>query len=64
MSRTSLGSSVDLPPPPARRVSRPSRGDGWNTLADVEVFVVAVETELKAMDLSRSGCLAAAASRT
>ena len=64
MSHTSLGSGVGLPPPPARRVPRPSRGDGWNILVDIEVLVVAVETELKAMDLSESRCLVAAASRT
>ena len=55
MSCTSLRSSVDLPPPSARHVSRPSRGDGWNTLADIEVFVFAVEAELEAMDRERVG---------
>ncbi len=55
MSCTSLSSSVDLPPPSARRVPRPSRGDGWNTLADIEVFVFAVEAELEAMDRERVG---------
>jgi transposase len=33
----------------------PSRGDGWNVLADVEVFVFAVEAELGAMDRERVG---------
>src|ERR687889_967793 len=55
MSRTSLRSSVDLPPPSARPVPRPSRGDGWNALADIEVFVLAVEAELEAMDRERIG---------
>ena len=55
MSCASLRSSVDLPPPSARRVPRPSRGDGWNTLADIEVFVFAVEAELEAMDRERVG---------
>jgi transposase len=55
MSRTGIRSSVDLPPPSARRVAAPSRGDGWNILADVEVFVFAVEAELEAMDRERVG---------
>jgi transposase len=55
MSLASLLSSPDLPPPSARPVPRPSRGDGWNTLADVEVFVFAVEAELEAMDRERVG---------
>src|SRR5215212_9474647 len=46
---------ADLPPPSVRRVPRPSRGDGWNILADVEVFVFAVEAELEAMDRERVG---------
>ncbi len=55
MSRTSILSLTDLPPPSARRVPRPSRGDGWNTLADIEVLVFAVEAELEAMDRERTG---------
>jgi transposase len=55
MSHASLLSPVDLPPPSARPVPRPSRGDGWNTLADIEVFVFAVEAELEAMDGARIG---------
>src|SRR3954465_8670953 len=55
MSRTSLCSNADLPPPSNRRVLRPSRGDGWNALADIEVFVFAVEAELEAMDRERIG---------
>src|ERR671938_1573420 len=55
MSHTGILSPVDLPPPSARRVPQPSRGDGWNILADVEVFVFAVEAELEAMDRERVG---------
>ena len=40
MCRASIYSIVDLPPPSARRVPRPSRGDGWNTLADIEEFIL------------------------
>jgi hypothetical protein len=40
MSRTSLRSNADLPRPSARGVSRPSRGDGWNTLGGIEVFLL------------------------
>jgi transposase len=54
MSRTSLRSNADLPPS-GRRVPRSSRGDGWNALADIEVFVFAVEAELEAMDRERVG---------
>ena len=55
MSRGSTRGIVDLPPPSARRVPRPSRGDGWNTRADIEVFIFAVEAELEAMDRERVG---------
>ncbi len=55
MSRTDILSPADLPAPSARRVPRPSRGDGWNALADIEVFVFAVEAELEAMDRERVG---------
>src|SRR3954467_7159781 len=55
MSCASILISADLPPPFARRVPRPSRGDGWNTLADIEVFVFSVEAELEAMDRERIG---------
>jgi hypothetical protein len=54
MSRTSMP-APDLPPPSARPVPRPSRGDGWNILADIEVFIVAVEAELEAMNRKRAG---------
>jgi transposase len=55
MSHASLLNSTDLPPPSARPVPRPSRGDGWNILADIEVFIFAVEAELEAMDRERIG---------
>jgi transposase len=55
MPHTCLVTPVALPPPSARDVPRPNRGDGWNALADVEVFVFAVEAELEAMDRERVG---------
>src|SRR3712207_8708556 len=55
MSCTAPLSTADPPPPSARRVPRPNRGDGWNTLADIEVFIFAVEAELEAMDRERVG---------
>lgn len=55
MSCTHLLNAADLLPPSARRVPRPSRGDGWNVLADIEVFIFAVEAELEAMDRERIG---------
>src|SRR5215203_5248428 len=55
MSHASLLSPADLPPPSIRQVPRPSRGDGWNALADVEVFIFAVEAELEAMGRERVG---------
>jgi transposase len=55
MSHASLLNSTDLPPPSARPVPRPRRGDGWNILADIEVFIFAVEAELEAMDRARIG---------
>jgi transposase len=55
MSHASLLSPATLPPPSTRRVPRPSRGDGWDVLADIEVFVFAVEAELEAMDRERVG---------
>ena len=47
--------TADRPPPSARRAPRSCRGDGWNALADIEVFVFAVEAELEAMDRERVG---------
>src|SRR4029453_14959187 len=55
MSHADILSSADLPLPSARPVPRPSRGDGWNILADIEVFIFAVEAELEAMDRERVG---------
>jgi transposase len=55
MSHASILCLADLPPPSTRPVPRPSRGDGWNALADVEVFIFAVEAELEAMDQERVG---------
>src|SRR3954451_4254838 len=55
MSRASRPNASDLLPPSARRVPRSRRGDGWNTLADIEAFVFAVEAELEAMDRERIG---------
>src|SRR5919112_218356 len=55
MSHAITRGIVDLPPPLARPAPRPSRGDGWNTLADIEVFIFAVEAELEAMDRERVG---------
>src|SRR3954453_371525 len=55
MSHASLLSPADLPPPSIRPVPRPSRGDGWNALADVGGFIFAGEAELEAMDRERVG---------
>jgi transposase len=55
MPLTSLVIPVALPSPSARDVPCPNRGDGWNALADVEVFVFAVEAELEAMERERVG---------
>jgi transposase len=55
MSATCILSHADLPPPSARPVPHPNRGDGWNILADVAVFIFAVEAELAAMDRERVG---------
>ena len=53
MPRTSTLSPADLPS--ARRLPRSRRGDGWDALADIEVFVFAVEAELEAMERERVG---------
>ena len=55
MSSTCSVSLADLSAPSARRVPRPSRGEGWTVLADIEVFIVAVEAELAAMERERIG---------
>src|SRR3954463_5607871 len=53
MPRTSTLSPADLPS--ARRLPRSCRGDGWDALADIKVFVFAVEAELEAMERERVG---------
>jgi hypothetical protein len=55
MLRTSRLNTADRFPPSARPVPRSSRDDGWNALADIEVFVFAVEAELEAIDRERIG---------
>src|SRR4051794_21065602 len=55
MPRTSTPSPADLPSPSARHLPRVRRGDGWDALADIEVFVFAVEAELEAMERERIG---------
>jgi transposase len=55
MPRTSHPDSAYCLPASARPVPRSSRGDGWNVLADIEVFVFAIEAELEAMDRERVG---------
>jgi transposase len=55
MSCASTLITADLPPPSAPPVPRSCRGDGWDALADIEVFVFAVEAELEAMDRKRVG---------
>src|SRR3954447_7302790 len=55
MPRTSTPATAALLPPSARRVPRSRRGDGWDALADLEVFVFAVEAELEAMERERVG---------
>ncbi len=55
MSRASTLSTADPPPPSTRRIPRANRGDGWNTPADIGVFIFAVEAELEAMGRERAG---------
>src|SRR4051812_29077026 len=55
MPRTSTPNLADLPLPSARPLPRLRRGDGWDALADIEVFVFAVEAELEAMERERVG---------
>lgn len=50
MSCASNLNTIDPPPPSARLVPRSRRGDGWDALADIEVFVFAVEAELETME--------------
>ncbi|WP_198385113.1 hypothetical protein [Roseomonas sp. KE2513] len=51
MSRISIQCIADRSTPSAQRVPRSRRDDGWDVLADIEVFVFAVEAELEVMDL-------------
>jgi transposase len=39
----------------ARRISRSRQRDGWDALADIEVFIFATEAELAAMEAERVG---------
>ena len=55
MSRASTPITTDLPPSSVRRLPRSRHGDGWDALADIEVFIFAVEAELEAMDRERVG---------
>ena len=55
MPRASTPITADPPPPSARRILRYRRGDGWDALAVIEVFVFRVEAELEAMDRERVG---------
>jgi transposase len=55
MPCTSTPSTAALLTPSACRVPRSRRGDGWDALADLEVFVFAVEAELEAMERERVG---------
>src|SRR3712207_8468367 len=40
---------------PARRIHRRRHPKAWDALADIEVFIVAAEAELAAMDKERTG---------
>ncbi|MCB4825611.1 hypothetical protein, partial [Roseicella aerolata] len=64
MSPAGILSPLDLPPPSARHIPQPSRGDGWNVLADVKVFVFAVEANWRPWTANGLACIAAGASRT
>src|SRR4029078_11967396 len=55
MSRAGTLITADRPPLSAQRAPRSCRGDGWNALADIEVFIFAVEAELETMDRERVG---------
>ena len=52
MSHASLPRSADLLRP---ALLRSGRGDGWDALTDLEMFVFAVEAKLEAMDHERVG---------
>src|ERR1044072_1079737 len=55
MPRTSTPSPADLPSPFVRRLPPSRPGDGWDALADIEVFVFAVEAELEAREREQVG---------
>lgn len=55
MPRANTPTPADLIRPSTRRVPRFHGGTGWDTLADIEVFVFAVEAELDAMERERVG---------
>ena len=40
---------------PARRIPRSHQRNGWDALADIEVFIYAAEAELEAMEAERVG---------
>jgi hypothetical protein len=52
MSHTISPNSAALLLSSARRVPRSTRGDGWNVLADIEVFVFAVNTTPQIRNIS------------
>src|SRR5690349_13601036 len=55
MPRPHAPRTADSPAPSARRVPGSYRGDGWDALADIRVFVFAVEAELEALERERLG---------
>src|SRR4051812_49593840 len=55
MPRTHAPRTANPPAPSARRVRGSCRGDGWDALADIRVFVFAVEAELEALERERVG---------
>src|SRR3954449_2005561 len=55
MPRTHAPRTANPPAPSARRVRGSCRGDGWDALADIRVFVFAVEAELEALEHERVG---------
>ncbi|WP_336488130.1 hypothetical protein [Methylobacterium nigriterrae] len=55
MPRLHAPRTANPPAPSARRVPGSCRGDGWDALADIRVFVFAVEAELEALERERVG---------
>src|SRR3954451_9132637 len=55
MPRTHAPRTANPPAPSARRVRGSCRGDGWDALADIRVFVFAVKAELEALEHERVG---------